>query len=81
MKIPDKDGMLELDTGDLIRPKINRLVSFPCEYLHRVQPYQGNRVSIGIIWWYDVPSIYGDLGEYETAAIDRVWESEDANGS
>ena len=80
MKTPDKGGMLELHTGDLIRPKINRLVSFPCEYLHRVQPYQGNRVSIGIIWWYDVPSIYGDLNEFQTTAFDRVWETEDANG-
>ena len=78
MKTPDRNGMLELDTGDLIRPKINRLVYFPCDYLHRVQPYQGNRVSIGIIWWYDVPKIYGDVDEFQTAAFDRMWETEDA---
>ena len=47
-------------------------------YAHRVQPYEGNRVSIGIIWWYDLPSIYGELSEYDTTALDRVWEKEDA---
>ena len=78
MKAPESGGYLEIDTGDLIQPKINRLVYFPCQYTHRVQPYEGNRVSIGIIWWYDIPSIYGKLSEYETAAMDRVWEREDA---
>ena len=77
MKTPDNGGMLEIETGDLVQPKINRLVYFPCEYSHRVQLYQGNRVSIGIIWWYDLPSIYGNLSEFETSAIDRVWERED----
>ena len=77
MKTPDNGGMLEIETGDLVQPKINRLVYFPCEYIHRVQLYQGNRVSIGIIWWYDLPSIYGNLSEFETSAIDRVWERED----
>jgi|TARA_R110000787_G_scaffold163277_2_gene276495 hypothetical protein len=78
MKSSDKGGSLEIETGDLIRPKINRLVRFPCWYAHRVQPYEGNRVSIGIIWWYDLPSIYGELSEYDTTALDRVWEKEDA---
>ena len=78
MKSSDKGGSLEIETGDLIRPKINRLVRFPCWYAHRVQPYEGNRVSIGIIWWYDLPSIYCELNEYDTVALDRVWEKEDA---
>jgi len=79
MKSPNKDGLLEIETGDMIYPKVNRLVYFPCKYKHRVLPYEGNRVSVGIIWWYDLPSIYGNLSKNETAVIDRVWEKEDAD--
>tara|TARA_R100000008_G_C3580959_1_gene168479 strand:+ start:1061 stop:1597 length:537 start_codon:yes stop_codon:yes gene_type:complete len=80
VKTPDEGGELELETGDILTPKTNRLLCFPCSYKHRVKPYKGNRVSIGIIWWYDLPKIYGNLGEYDNVAIDRVWEKEDLNG-
>ena len=78
VKEPSKGGELQLETGDLIIPKLNRLVYFPCSLIHRVRMYTGNRVSIGIIWWFDIPSeLYGVLGEKETRVLDRLWEIED----
>ena len=74
---PKSGGELELETGDLLIPKINRMVGFPCKWHHRIRPYKGNRVSIGIIWWYDLPKIYGNLGSFDTTSIERVWEKED----
>ena len=77
MRTPDSGGELELETGDLIQPGINRLVVFPCKMSHRVRPYTGNRVSIGIIWWHDISKIYGDLSEKDIKVLPRVWEIED----
>jgi len=77
MRSPDSGGELELETGDLIQPLTNRLVRFPCNMPHRVRPYTGNRVSVGIIWWYDIPKIYGDLSEKDMKVLPRVWEIED----
>ena len=34
-------------------------------------------MSIGLIWWYDLPEIYGDINEKNTAVIERIWEIED----
>ena len=67
---------------DSIAPIPNRLVSFPIKYIHAVNPYHGNRVSIGMIFWNELPSIYkssNDFGgqtnpNYNTS-FDRVWES------
>ncbi|MEC8912322.1 MAG: 2OG-Fe(II) oxygenase [Chloroflexota bacterium] len=80
MRAPDTGGELEiLDTGSkLIECIPNRLVKFPCNMPHRVRPYKGNRVSIGIIWWYDLPEIYGEPSQNSTAVLPRVWEIEDA---
>ena len=78
VKTPDIGGELELETGDIIPPVINRLVRIPCNMPHRVRPYSGNRVSIGIIWWYDTSSIYGELPRNKSKVIERVWELEDA---
>ena len=77
MRSPNSGGELELETGDLIQPVTNRLVKFPCVIRHRVRPYAGNRVSVGIIWWFDIPKIYGDLSEKDTKVLPRVWEIED----
>ena len=77
MRAPDSGGELELETGDIIKCIPNRLVKFPCNLSHRVRPYKGNRVSIGLIWWYDLPEIYGDINEKNTAVIERIWEIED----
>ena len=51
----------------------NRLISFPIEYVHAVQPYLGNRVSIGVIFWKTLPSIYGKTDPNINASYDRPW--------
>ena len=51
----------------------NRLISFPIEYVHTVQPYLGNRVSIGVIFWKTLPSIYGKTDPNINASYDRPW--------
>ena len=81
VKSPKSGGELELQTDVLhhhpIIPVVNRLVTIPCNLTHRVRPYTGNRVSIGIIWWFDVPVIYGDLNTNDIEVLDRMWEIED----
>ena len=77
VKSPESRGELELGTGDRIKAVENRCVSFPCNIPHRVREYKGNRVSIGIIWWFDVPVIYGSLGVEDITTVPRVWEIED----
>ena len=78
VKSPDKGGNLQLETGEEVEPKVNRLVSFPIEITHKVLPYEGNRVSIGMIFWPQLPSFYGRVTNTETKIFDRVWEIEDA---
>jgi hypothetical protein len=90
VKSPESGGELELledkkpdsrqEQGNkyVIEPLQNRLLSFPCNIPHRVKEYKGNRVSIGIIWWFDVPVIYGKLGVQDIKTLSRVWELEDA---
>ncbi len=60
----------------------NRLVSFPIEYIHAVQPYSGNRVSIGIIFWNKLPTIYGETNSKINDSYDRPWvknENQESN--
>ena len=78
LKTPDEGGELELKDGTLIKPLVNRHVSIDCSITHRVRPYKGNRVSIGIIWWHDTP-IYGELPDNNTCSLHRQWEIEDAS--
>ena len=65
---------------DSIAPISNRLISFPIECTHAVQSYEGNRVSIGIIFWNELPSIYkfsDDLAwedSHYNTSFDRPWE-------
>ena len=81
VKTPDKGGNLQLETGEEVEPKVNRLVSFPIELTHKVLPYEGNRVSIGMIFWPQLPSFYGRVTNTETRIFDRVWEIEDARNA
>ena len=60
-----------------IEPIQNRLVYFDATISHRVAPYKGNRVSIGMIWWGNTPEHYGNLSETETKVLPRIWEIED----
>ena len=60
----------------------NRLVSFPIDYIHAVQPYTGNRVSIGVIFWSTLPSIYGETNPKINSSYDRPWtkkENQESN--
>ena len=58
---------------DSIAPIPNRLISFPIEYIHEVKPYTGNRVSIGVIFWNTLPSIYGKTDSTINDSYDRPW--------
>jgi hypothetical protein len=66
---------------DSIAPIPNRLISFPIECTHAVQSYEGNRVSIGMIFWNELPSIYkspndfgGQTNQNYNTSFDRPWE-------
>ena len=67
---------------DSIAPIPNRLISFPIEYIHEVKPYSGNRVSIGVIFWNTLPSIYGETDSTINDSYDRPWtkaENQESN--
>ena len=66
---------------DSIAPIPNRLISFPIDYIHAVQPYEGNRVSIGMIFWNTLPSIYGETNSNIDASYDRPWEKNENQDS
>ena len=86
LKAPTAGGRLDIYTKlplgqvhetDSIAVIPNRLVSFPIEYVHAVQPYRGNRVSIGAIFWNTLPSIYGKTNPNINASYDRPWEKKE----
>ena len=55
----------------------NSLVSLPIDYVNAVQPYLGNRVSIGVIFWKTLPIIYGETNPTINASYDRPWEKKE----
>ena len=59
---------------DSIAPINNRLISFPFDVIHQIQPYEGNRVSIGAIFWSKLPSNYGETDPMVNTSYDRPWE-------
>ena len=59
---------------DSIAPINNRLISFPFDITHAVQPYEGNRVSIGAIFWNELPANYGKTDPMKNTSYDRPWE-------
>ena len=63
---------------DTISAIVNRLISMPANVTHRVLPYAGNRVSIGIIFWVDLPKIYPEADPNVNDVYDRMWEREDS---
>ena len=65
----------EVDTVSAI---VNRLISMPANVTHGVLPYAGNRVSIGIIFWVDLPKIYPEADSNVNDVYDRMWEREDS---
>jgi len=66
----------EIET-DSIAPIVNRLISFPMNITHAVQPYEGNRVSIGVIFWNTLPIIYGETNPDINTSYERPWEQKE----
>ena len=95
LKAPTEGGRLNIYTKpplenlnwnesetDSISAIPNRLVSFPIDYVHAVQPYVGNRVSIGVIFWNTLPTIYGYTNPDINDSYDRPWvknENQESN--
>ena len=73
-----RDIVWEEHETDTISAIENRLIVFPADMAHQVQPYEGNRVSIGMIFWVDLPKIYPTANPNMNMYFDRVWEIEDA---
>ena len=82
MRSPNKGGHLEFG-GDspkewaiheTIEPIENRLIYFDATITHRVQAYEGNRVSIGIVWWKITPDRYEEQKIDEYSVLERVWQ-------
>ena len=78
MRKPYKGGLLEFGGEDwkldvTVEPIPNRLVYFDATMMHRVQPYEGNRVSIGIVWWKITPDRYEEQKIDEYKVLERVW--------
>ena len=78
VKINEKElfSWAEIET-DSIAPIVNRLISFPMNVTHAVQPYEGNRVSIGVIFWNTLPVIYGETNPDINTSYERPWEQKE----
>ena len=54
------------------------MIRFSANLRHKVEEYTGNRVSIGMIPWPELPDkVYGKVSSKEIKIMDRVWEIED----
>jgi len=81
MRAPDTGGYLEIkgtarmsSSGDTtFEPIPNRLLYFDATLTHRVQPYTGNRVSVGIVWWKITPDRYEEQKIDEYRVLERTW--------
>jgi len=78
MRQSDTGGRLEFENGDMITAPVNRMIRFSANLRHKVEEYTGNRVSIGMIPWPELPDkVYGKVSSKEIKIMDRVWEIED----
>tara|TARA_B100000287_G_C20531488_1_gene741061 strand:+ start:398 stop:943 length:546 start_codon:yes stop_codon:yes gene_type:complete len=80
MREPDSGGELEIggpewSINKTFAPKENRLLYFDATLTHRVQPYEGNRVSVAWVWWPVPPDRYDPLMLTNTSyhVLERVW--------
>jgi len=82
---PKSGGNLQVESEEY-EPIANRLLYFDALLVHRIAPYEGNRVSIGMVWWPEIPfpydtfrwtEPYGTLSMSETTVLPRIWEIED----
>ena len=79
MREPDSGGNLEIGGHKWVvtrswPPRKNRLMYFDAILTHRVQPYTGNRVSIGIVWWKITPDRYEEQSIDKYSVMERVWK-------
>ena len=79
MRAPDTGGHLEIGSETwkittTFEPIPNRLIYFNACLTHRIQPYTGNRVSIGIIWWKVTPDRYEEQKIDDYNVLERVWK-------
>jgi hypothetical protein len=81
MREPDSGGHLEIGNEDwavnqTFEPKTNRLLYFDATLTHRVQPYEGNRVSVAWVWWQTPPDRYDPAILTNTSyhVLERVWK-------
>ena len=72
-------GNLIFLNGSAVKPIANRLVYFPASDDHKVEQYAGNRVSIGIIPWPEIPEEIFEckLTSASQKTLNRIWEIED----
>ena len=78
MKIGNREFFSWADyETDSIAPIVNRLISFPMDVTHAVQSYEGNRVSLGAIFWNTLPTIYGETNPHINTSYDQPWEQEE----
>ena len=78
MREPDSGGNLEIGGPEWVvtrswPAKKNRLMYFDAILTHRVQPYTGNRVSIGMVWWKVTPDRYEEQSIDSYNVLERVW--------
>ena len=74
MREPDSGGNLEIVGDGSWPPRKNRLMYFNATLTHRIQPYTGNRVSIGLVWWKTTPDRYEEQSIDEYNVLERVWK-------
>ena len=72
-------GNLTFRNGSTVKPIANRLAYFPASDDHKVEQYTGNRVSIGIIPWPEIPEEIFEckLTSKLSKTLNRIWEIED----
>jgi hypothetical protein len=79
MRAPETGGYLEISGEEwalnkTFEPVPNRLIYFDATLTHRVQPYTGNRVSVGWVWWKITPDRYEKQFINEYKVLERVWK-------
>ena len=81
MRKPVSGGELEIGSPEwtiykTFAPEENRLLYFDATLTHRVQPYEGNRVSVAWVWWHTPPDRYDPklLTNTSYCTLERVWD-------
>ena len=78
MHAPKSGGHLQIggkewSFDETFAPTPNRLLYFDACLTHRVQPYEGNRVSVAWVWWDVTPDRYEEQKIDEYNILERCW--------